>query len=97
MVSSEYGADRMFTEVRRRAAAQRTAGRGRTAMITGIVALVVSPVGVLGWIIGAVALGLGAVSLRQPSSARHARIAMILGFGAIIVATFFETLSISLS
>ena len=97
-MSSEHAvADRMLTGVRRRAAAQRSAGRGRTAMITGIVALVVSPVGVLGWIIGAVALGLGAVSLRQPGTARQARIAIILGFGAIIVATFFESLSISLS
>lgn len=90
-------ADRLVADDRRHAAAQDSTGRGRTAMIIGIVALVVSPIGVLGWIIGAAAVGVGAVSLRRPGSSRQARIAVILGLAAIVVATFFETLSISLS
>lgn len=90
--------DRLITDARRKIAKQEraVATRGRTAMIVGIVALVVSPMSVAGWVLGAVTLGLGTASMRRPESARHARIALVLGLSALAVATFFETFSIAI-
>lgn len=91
-------ADRLLSEARKRTAQQQKAptGRGRIAMIVGIVALVASPISIAGWILGLVTLGLGITAVRKPDQAKLAKIALALGAGAIFVATFFFTLSISL-
>ncbi|MFC5211657.1 hypothetical protein ACFPM0_34610 [Pseudonocardia sulfidoxydans] len=91
-------ADRLLSEARKRTAQQHKAptGRGRIAMIVGIVALVVSPISIAGWVVGLVTLGLGLTAVRKPDQAKLARIALVLGAAAIFVATFFFTLSISL-
>lgn len=91
-------ADRLLSEARKRTAQQHKAptGRGKIAMIVGIVALVASPISIAGWVLGLLTVGLGLAAVRRPDQAKLAKIALALGVGAIFVATFFFTLSISL-
>jgi hypothetical protein len=82
--------------VGRQEATQKGRDLGKVALIVGIVALIVSPVSVAGWLVGAAALGLGVAAVRTTTWANQAKIAMILGFAAIVVGTFFFTLNIAL-
>jgi hypothetical protein len=90
-------ADRLLEDARRRTARTESPARGKAALIVGVIALIVSPISLLGWIVGAVALGLGADAVRRPACARQARIAMALGGAAILVGVFFYTLNVALS
>jgi hypothetical protein len=98
-MSTDNVTDRLLSDARRKAARQESvqegARPGKIALIVGIIAVVVSPVSILGWIGGATALGLGARAVRHPAAAKQARIAMVLGFAAILVGVFFFTLSIA--
>jgi hypothetical protein len=87
-------ADRLLTEARKKTARQESPGLGKIARIVGIVALVVSPISIAGWVLGSLALGLGVAALQRPVSARNAKIAIALGAAAILVGVFFFTLSI---
>ncbi|GAY12373.1 hypothetical protein [Pseudonocardia sp. N23] len=91
-------ADRLLSEARKRTAHQQKAptGRGKIAMIVGIVALVASPISIAGWVFGLVTLGMGISAVRRPDQAKLAKIAIALGAAAIFVGTFFYTLSISM-
>ncbi len=93
MSTEKTVADRLLTDARKRTARQERAKLGKVAMITGIVAVLVSPVSIAGWIVGVVALVLGAVAVRRPVSAKQAKIALVLGFAALVIATFFFTLN----
>jgi uncharacterized membrane protein YkgB len=88
-------ADRLLAEARRKTARQQSPALGRIALIVGIVALVASPISIVGWAGGLAALGLGITAVRNPDTAKLAKIAMGLGFAAILVGVFFFTLNIA--
>lgn len=90
-------ADRLIAEARAKAVRAESPTPGRVALAVGIIALVVSPVSILGWVFGATALGLGVSASRRPLAARQARIAMVLGGAAILVGLFFFSLNVALS
>src|SRR4051794_33996369 len=69
---------------------------GKIAMIIGIVALVVSPISIAGWIVGAAAVGTGVTALRRPVPPKQARIGIALGAAAILVGVFFYTLALTI-
>ncbi len=95
MSSDKTVADRLLDEARAKTARDASPMLGRIALIVGVVALLVSPISVLGWVIGSAALGLGVVAVRNPETAKQAKIAMILGGAAILVGVFFFTLALT--
>jgi hypothetical protein len=96
-MSSENVADRLITDARKKTAKQESPALGRAALIVGAIALLCSPVSIVGWILGATAVGLGAVSVRRPAAAKMAKIGIALGVAAILVGVFFFTLAIARS
>ncbi len=88
-------ADRLLEEARARTARAESPTLGKVALAVGVLALVVSPVSILGWVFGASAVGLGVSAARRPPAVRQARIAMVLGAAAILVGVFFFTLNLA--
>ena len=88
-------ADRLLEDARKKTAKSESPTLGKVALIVGAVALLVSPISILGWVVGAVAIGLGAAAVRRPAAAKQAKIAMALGFAAILVGVFFFTMNIA--
>ncbi|HET6257077.1 MAG TPA: hypothetical protein VFE39_00340 [Pseudonocardia sp.] len=88
-------ADRLLQDARRRTAKQESPKLGKVALIVGVLALIISPISILGWIGGATTLGLGVAAVRRPACAKQAKIAMYLGAAAILVAVFFFSLAIA--
>ncbi len=66
------------------------------ALIVGVIGLLVSPVSILGWIVGATAVALGAAAVKHPVAAKQGRFGIGLGVAAILIGVFFFTLNISL-
>jgi hypothetical protein len=89
-------ADRLLIEARKKAARAESPKLGKIALIVGVTAVIVSPISVLGWIVGATALGMGYSAALRPVSRKRGRIAMVLGFGAILIGVFFYTLVIAM-
>jgi hypothetical protein len=89
-------ADRLLADARRRTAKSESPKLGKVALVVGIIALITSPVSILGWIGGITALGLGTAAVRRPACAKQAKIAMALGAAAILVGVFFFTLAVSM-
>jgi hypothetical protein len=96
MSSENTVADRLLEDARKKTAKSESPALGKAAFIVGIVALLVSWISILGWIFGAIALGLGAAAVRRPVSAKQAKIAMALGGAAILIGVFFFTLNVAL-
>ena len=96
MTSDKSVADRLLEEARAKTARAERPTQGRNALIVGVVALLASPISILGWVFGAAAVGLGVAAARNPLTARQARIAMLLGGIAILVGVFFFTLNIAM-
>ncbi len=90
-------ADRLLQEARAKAARAESPTPGRVALGVGVLALLVSPISILGWLFGATALGLGVSAARRPPAAQQARIAVVLGFAAILVGVFSFSLGVALS
>jgi hypothetical protein len=88
-------ADRLLTDARKKTARQESSKLGTASLVVGIIALLVSPISIAGWVLGATALGLGAGASRRPVSGKQAKIAMVLGVAAILVGVFFYTLNIA--
>jgi hypothetical protein len=88
-------ADRLLQDARRRTAKSESPKLGKAALIVGVVAVIVSPVPLAAWILGATALGLGSAAGRRPVSVKRAKIAMLLGTAAIVLGVFFFTLVLS--
>ena len=88
-------ADRLLEDARRRTAKQESPKLGKVALIVGVIALILSPISILGWIGGVTALSLGGAAVRRPVSTKHAKIAMYLGAAAILVGVFFFSLAIA--
>jgi hypothetical protein len=89
-------ADRLLEDARKKTAKSESPALGKAALIVGVVALLFSPISIVGWIIGAAAIGLGASAVRRPVSAKQAKIAMALGAAAILVGVFFFTLNVAM-
>jgi ferric-dicitrate binding protein FerR (iron transport regulator) len=88
-------ADRLLADARRKTARQQRAGLGKVALVVGIVALVVSPISIAGWVVGLAAIGVGIAAVRNPETAKLAKIGMGLGFLAVLVGVFFFTMNIA--
>jgi len=97
MSSENDVADRLLSEARKKAAKQDSPKMGKVALIVGIIALIISPISILGWIGGAAAVGTGVVATRRPVTAKRGKIAIALGAAAILVGVFFFTLNLALS
>ena len=96
MSSENDVADRLLSEARKKTAKQDSPKMGKVALIVGIIAVIVSPISILGWIFGAAAVGTGVVAVRRPISAKRGKIAIVLGVVAILVGVFFFTLSLAM-
>lgn len=96
MSSDNTVADRLLTDARKKTARQESPVLGKAALVVGIIAVLASPISVAGWLLGALAVGLGAGALKRPVSAKQAKIAIGLGVAAILVGTFFFTLNIAM-
>jgi hypothetical protein len=96
MSSDNSVADRLLGEARRKTARNESPALGKAAMIVGIVALVVSPISIAGWAVGATAVGLGVTALRRTAPPKQAKIGICLGVAAILIGVFFYTLVIAL-
>ena len=87
--------DRLLDEARAKTARSQSPTIGKIALIIGVVAVLVSPISILGWVFGAAAIGVGVAAVRRPQAAKQAQIAMALGAVAILVGVFFFTLNIA--
>jgi hypothetical protein len=108
MSSDNPTADRLVSDARKKTAAQenpRLAQIGLAAGALGLIsvlALMATDISntlvhpLLGWVLGAAGVALGGSSLKNTGSAKLARIALVLGVLAILLATFFFTLRIAL-
>jgi hypothetical protein len=85
-------ADRLLEDARKKTAKSESP----VALIVGAIALLVSPISIVGWVVGAGAIGLGAASVRRPAAAKQAKIAMVLGGLAILIGVFFFTLNVAM-
>ena len=96
MSSDNSVTDRLLNDARKKTARTGSPKLGKAAVIVGVLAVIVSPVSVLGWLVGAVALGMGYSAAQRPVSKKRGRIAMVLGFAAILIGVFFYTLVIAM-
>lgn len=95
MSTDKTVADRLLAEARAKTAREESPTLGKIALVVGVVALLASPISILGWVFGAAALGLGGAASRRPVSVKQARIAMVLGVAAILVGLFFFSLNVA--
>jgi hypothetical protein len=96
MSSDNSVTDRLLNDARKKTARTGSPKLGKAALIVGVLAVIVSPVSILGWLVGAVALGMGYSAAQRPVSKKRGRIAMVLGFAAILIGLFFYTLIIAM-
>jgi hypothetical protein len=89
-------ADRLLEDARKKTAKSESPVLGKVALIVGAIALLVSPISILGWIAGAATIGLGGAAVRRPAAAKQAKIAMVLGGAAILIGVFFYTMNVAM-
>ena len=65
MSSDNTVADRLLDDARKKTARQENPSTGKVALIVGVIALLVSPVSILGWIVGTAAVVTGAMAAFQ--------------------------------
>ncbi len=95
MSSENDVADRLLAEARKKTAKQESPKLGKISLIIGIIALIVSPVSIAGWIFGLAAVGTGVTAVRRPAASKQPKIAIALGVLAILVGVFFYTLNVA--
>jgi hypothetical protein len=95
MTSDNPVADRLLADARKKTTPLDNPVLTKAALIVGIVAVLASPVSLAGWILGAIAIGLAVPGIRRPDSAKQAKIALVLGFAAILIGVFFFTWNIA--
>lgn len=95
MSTDKTVADRLLEDARAKTAREESPTLGKIALIVGVLAVLVSPISILGWVFGAAALGVGVAAVRRPAAAQQAKIAMVLGVVAILVGVFFFTLNVA--
>lgn len=91
-MSTDNTTDRLLADAREKTASDENPKPGRIALIVGVIALVASPAPIVGWILGAVTLLLGALAVKKPASAKQAKIAIWLGVAAVLASLFFFNL-----
>ena len=96
MSSDNTVADRLLDDARKKTARQENPSTGKLALIVGAIALLVSPVSILGWIVGTAAVVTGAMAVKHPTAAKQGKIGIGLGIAAILIGVFFFTLNISM-
>ena len=96
MSSDNTVADRLLEDARKKTARQENPATGKVALIVGVLALLTSPVSILGWIVGTAAVLTGVLAVRHPAAAKLGRIGIALGVAAILVGVFFFTLNVSM-
>ena len=87
--------DRLLNEARKKTARLDSPALAKAALIVGVVAVLASPISIAGWILGAIAVGLGVPGVQRPASAKQAKIAIALGVVAILIGVFFFTWNIA--
>ena len=93
MTSDNPTADRLLSDARKKTAQRESPLLAQIALVVGALAIVGGAlVPVVGWALGAVAAGMATVSIQRVAAVKLARIALIVGFAAILVATFRFTL-----
>lgn len=95
MSTDKNVADRLLDDARAKTAKAEAPKIGKIALVVGVIALLVSPISIAGWVVGAGAIGTGIVARRTPAAVKQAQIAMVLGGLAILVGVFFFTLNIA--
>ncbi len=95
MSSENDVADRLLAEARKKTAKQESPKLGKISLIIGIIAVIVSPVSIAGWVFGLAAVGTGVTAVRRPNPTKQPRIAIALGVLAILVGVFFYTLNVA--
>lgn len=88
-------ADRLLNDARKKTAREENSSLGKVALGLGIVALLVSPISIAGWIMGVITLVTGGIAVQRPAAASLAKIALALGGLAILVGVFFFTLNVA--
>ena len=73
MSSENTVADRLLDDARKKTARQEKPATGKVALIVGAIALLVSPVSILGWIVGTAAVVTGVLAVKHPASPSRAR------------------------
>jgi hypothetical protein len=89
MSSDNPTADRLVGDARKKTASLESPRLAQIALGIGIVGLIgalLSPLA--GWILGAIAAGMGTASIKRGIAVKIAKIALILGVLAILGATF---------
>jgi|GEM_PF-2753326 len=73
MSSENTVADRLLTEARKKSARHESPILGKAALIVGAIAVLVSPISILGWVVGTAAIDLGgaAAAVRSRPSRRR--------------------------
>jgi uncharacterized membrane protein HdeD (DUF308 family) len=95
MSSENDVAERLLAEARKKTAKQDSPKLGKISLIIGIIALIASPISILGWVLGLAAVGTGVTAVRRPSATKQPKIAIALGIVAILVGVFFFTLNVA--
>lgn len=96
MSSDNTVASRLLDDARKKTARQENPATGKVALIVGAIALLVSPVSILGWIVGTAAVVTGALAVKHPTTAKQGKIGVGLGVAAILIGVFFFTLNITM-
>ena len=81
MSSDNTVADRLLDDARKKTARQDNPATGKVALIVGVIALLVSPVSILGWIVGTAAVVVGVLAVKHPAVAKQGKIGIGLGVG----------------
>jgi hypothetical protein len=92
MSSDNPVADRLLNDARKKGAREQSPTLAIIGIVVGAVGVVgafLSPI--VGWVLGAVAIGLGVPGVQRPTSAKQSKIAMLAGAAAVLVGVFFFT------
>lgn len=95
-MSTDNTTDRLLADAREKTARDDSPKLGKIALIVGVIALICSPISILGWTLGAAAVVVGVVAMKRPAAAKQAKIGIGLGVAAILVALFFFNLVIAM-
>ena len=86
--------DRLLNEARKKTARQESPTVGKVAVALGALAMLCSPISIVGWVFGLAAVGTGISAVKRPATAKLAKIAITLGVVAIMVGVFFFSLNL---
>jgi hypothetical protein len=89
MTSDNPTADRLLNDARKKSAAQESPLLAQIGMALGAIGIISGAfVPAAGWGLGLIAAVLGGITVQRPAVAKLAKIAIVVGVVAILVATF---------